>query len=184
MNKAQSNSFGFLLPVTLCMFYFSKKRVAPLLLISVVMLACTNQPRNKKPEQTITDTTTAPSPIIMAGADTLVVTRKAAVFYEPDSMQIEKRKQAVGEDDFYTGVEDYAYYLNAAHDFLADTKLPIMEAKSKKVMEFIGNKQTKQFIKMDTLSDLWGIYFFDPAKGNAKQVDMTMIEEEYKAYFK
>lgn len=105
------------------------------------------------------------------------------MFYEPASAQIEKRKKAIGEDDFYTGVEDYAYYLNAAHDYLDSTKLPLLDAKGKQFLKFISNNQTEQIIKLDTLPELWGIYLFNSAK-SAKAINITMIEEEYKSYFK
>jgi hypothetical protein len=38
-------------------------------------------------------------------------------------------------------------------------------------------------VKLDTLSELWGMYFFDPTK-KPYYADITEIEEDYKSYFK
>lgn len=124
-----------------------------------------------------------PPNTISDNGDTLIVYRKAAVFYGPDSLQIAKRRQAIGEDDFNAGIEDYAYNLNAVHDFLYSVKLPMLDAEKRKFITFVGINKSKQTILIDTLSELWGVYFFDPEK-KARQVDMTVIEEEYKNYFK
>jgi hypothetical protein len=115
--------------------------------------------------------------------DTLIIDRKAAVFIEPDSLQIEKRKKQVGEENFYTGADDYLFYMNTAHEFLDSVKLTTLSAKDKMFIKFIRSDKTQEVIKLDKLDELWSIYFFDPMK-KAKQVDMTIIDEEYKSYFK
>ena len=117
-----------------------------------------------------------------ANNDTLIVDRQAAVFIEPDSLKIESRKKQIGEEDFYTGADDYLFYMNTAHEFLDSIKLTSLNAKEKKFIKFIRSDKTHQVIKLDKLPELWSIYFFDPTK-KAKQVDMTIIDEEYKSYF-
>ena len=119
----------------------------------------------------------------VANFDTLIIDRKAAVFYSPDSIQIEKRKKEIGEDDFYVGADDYLNYLQTSQDFLVSVKLPILDAKDKKYLKFIINDKSQTVIKLDTLPELWGIYFFNPGK-KEKLVDMTMIYEEYNNYFR
>ena len=116
-------------------------------------------------------------------SDTLIISEKSAIFYQPDSMQIEKRKKEVGEENFYIGIDDYAFYINSSFEFLDSIKQPVIEVVGKKVLKFIySNKQT-EVIKLDTLPELWGMYFFSPEK-MPRLVDMTIIEEEYKNYFK
>jgi hypothetical protein len=166
---------------------FTRHCLQLIALFSFAFIACTN---NKQAANTNSDSLKnetipmyLPPNTTSANGDTLIVYRKAAVFYEPDSSQIAKRRQAVGEDDFNAGIEDYAYNLNAAHDFLYSTKLPQLDAKGRKFITFISINKSEQTIRIDTSSELWGVYFFDPAR-KAKQVDMTMIEEEYKSYFK
>jgi hypothetical protein len=115
--------------------------------------------------------------------DTLTVDKKAAVFYSPDTTQIAKRKKEIGEENFYVGADDYLFSMNASHEFLDSIKLTILNAKDKKYLKFIHSDKSQTIIKLDTLAELWGIYFFDPNK-RQKLVDMTIIDEEYKSYFK
>ncbi len=169
------------------MRHFTKHGQQLIVLFCLTIIACSNNNqttlsdadslKNERIQRSLPPNTISPN------GDTLIVHRKAAVFYEPDSSQIAKRRQAVGEDDFNAGVEDYAYNLNAAHDFLYSTKLPQLDAQGRKFIKFISINRSEQTVRIDTLSELWGIYFFDPRQ-KAKQIDMTMIEEEYKSYFK
>ena|ERR1700733_13573062 len=123
------------------------------------------------------------SATIVENSDTLTIDRKAAVFYSPDSLQIEKRKKDIGEDNFYVGADDYLNYLNISENFLDSVKLPIMDAKDNKYLKFIRDNNSQTVIRLDTLPELWGIYFFDPAK-KEKWVDITTIDEEYNSYFR
>ena len=130
-----------------------------------------------------THRTLTASPTNSPNNDTLIVDRQAAVFIEPDTLQIEKRKKQVGEEDFYTGADDYLFYMNTAHEFLDSVKLTTLNTKDKKFIKFITSDKTQQVIRLDKLDELWSIYFFEPTK-KAKQVDMTIIDEEYKSYFR
>ncbi|GAB4093423.1 hypothetical protein [Flaviaesturariibacter terrae] len=38
-------------------------------------------------------------------------------------------------------------------------------------------------VRLDTLPEPWGIYFFEPGK-SPRRIDLTMAKEEYSAYFK
>ncbi len=115
--------------------------------------------------------------------DTINIEKVSAVFISPDSLQTEKRKQEVGEEDFYTGADDYLYYMSIASEYLDSQKLPIVEISGHKYIRFVGNDKNTQIVCTDTLSELWSIYFFDPAK-KAMQVNMTAIEQEYADYYK
>lgn len=115
-------------------------------------------------------------------SDTLIVNEVAAIITEPDSLQIERRKKNVGEEDFYIGADDYLYYLNQSHNFLYSVKVNTIVAKDKKFILFVGSDKSHHLIKTDTLSELWNIFFFDPKK-KMKKIDMTAIEDEYKRYF-
>jgi hypothetical protein len=115
--------------------------------------------------------------------DILVIDSKSAVFYSPDSLKIEKLKKAHGEEDFYIGADDYLNYVFESREFLKETKLPIIDAKGKKYIKFKVTDKLQTIIKLDTLTEPWGVYFFDPKK-NAMQADMLRINEEYTNYFK
>lgn len=113
--------------------------------------------------------------------DTLFINSTSAVFYEPDTARIERRKREVGEEDFYIGADDYSYYMYLANIFLDSMKLPIYHNKNKKYLKFISSNSQKT-VKLDTLSELWGVYFFDPKK-ELRTVDIIDIDSEYHRYF-
>jgi len=134
-------------------------------------------------------TDTSPQPDIAqklqrtATSDTLTIDSRCAVFYQPDSLQIEKRVKEVGEESFRVGADDYMYYLHLAIEYLKNQKLPIINAKDMKYVQFMMADEKAELIKLDTLQDLWGMYLFTP-KQAPHFTDILTIEDEYKAYFK
>lgn len=121
-----------------------------------------------------------PSPLT---TDTLIVTSKAAVFYQPNSVQIEKRMKEVGEEDFRMGMDDYLFYMNESWTYLKQQGMPVVDVKDKKFIKFISANNTIRLVQLDTVPELWGVYFFDPAR-SPHHADMTNVDEEYKAYYK
>lgn len=115
-------------------------------------------------------------------SDTLVIDRRAAVFYQPDSLQMKKRMKQVGEADFRAGADDYLYSVNTSAEYLEKQGLPVLDAKNKKYLKFVSAGKLVQLIQLDTLKELWGIYLFDPKK-KPYAADMTIIEDEYKSYY-
>lgn len=129
--------------------------------------------------------TEAPSAAVasLVATDTLTIDSKAAVLYQPDSAQMEKRMQAVGEEDFRAGADDYIYYMNTSAEYLEKKGLKILDARGKNYVRFLSSDKTAKVIKLDTLPELWGIYFFDPMK-KPYLADITDIEVEYENYYK
>ncbi|MDI3321308.1 hypothetical protein [Pinibacter soli] len=119
---------------------------------------------------------------IVAISDTLIIDQTCAVIVTADSSQIAKRKKELGQD-FYVGEDDYAFYLNETQTFLDSVKLKIIDCNGKKVLKFIYGDKKQELINLTKLDELWKVYLFDP-KRKSKSVDMTMIDEEYKDYFK
>lgn len=115
--------------------------------------------------------------------DTLIVTAKAAVFYQPDSTQIERRMKEVGKEDFRIGMDDYLFYMNESWTYLKQQGVPLLDARDKKFIQFISADNTIQLVRLDTVPELWGVYLFDPARG-PYLADMTNIEEAYRNYYK
>jgi hypothetical protein len=115
-------------------------------------------------------------------SDTLTVDKRAAVFYDPDTMQIEKRKKQIGEQDFQTGLDDYAYYINESITFLEQNHLQVLRTDDKNFIRFVRDNGDVRLIKKDTLPDLWGIFLFDPGK-DVYQADILDMEKEYHTYF-
>lgn len=116
--------------------------------------------------------------------DTLIVKEKGAVFFEPDSTQIEKRKREVGEENFYVGTDDYLYYMQQCHTFLSNRKFKIFEGLQRmRIIKFVMANNKIDIVNLDTLAELWGVFLFDPLK-QPYQIDLTQVETEFKAYYR
>jgi hypothetical protein len=166
-----------------------------LLLLSLTVFSCaTNDQKQEQKADTLISSADTTQKLDTVGAqistqsspldtDTLTIDRKAAVFYQPDSLQMERRMKEVSEADFRAGADDYIYYVNTSAEYLEKEGLPVLDAKNKKYLKFVLADNRVQVIKLDTLEELWGMYLFDPKK-KAYAADMTIIEDEYKNYFK
>lgn len=157
-----------------------------LILICVCTLSvygCKEQKREKTALAEKSEVPSAAASLSPVQNDTLTIDAKAAVLYQPDSIQMQKRMQAVGEEDFRAGADDYIYYMNMSAEYLEKQGLKVLDAMDKKYLRFVFSGKTAQVIKLDTLPELWGIYFFDPMK-KPYLADITMIEEEYGNYYK
>ncbi|MDJ1471546.1 hypothetical protein QNI19_26970 [Cytophagaceae bacterium DM2B3-1] len=119
---------------------------------------------------------------VQGHADTVVIDKRVALFISPDTIQIEKSKKELGEENFYVGADDYMFYMSNARDFLDSMKIATLDIQGKKFVKFMYSNKSQQIVALDTLPALWSIYFFDPNK-KVKDVDMTMIKEEYENYF-
>lgn len=115
--------------------------------------------------------------------DTLVIKKKAAIFIRPNIARIDKERQKGDEEGFDITTNDYLYYMSTAQEFLDSVKVPIVDVSDEKFIRFMENNKKSHIIEVGKLPELWSIYLFEPGK-RAKQVDMTMIEEECKDYFK
>lgn len=154
----------------------SQDKILKLIAISLTLASCTHGFQQNKPLHTDTIQKALKN-------DTLIVDKWAAVFVEPDSLRIEKRKKEIGEEDFYIVADDYLFYMYKSHKFLDSVKLPIITTNGEKYIKFVYHDKQQQIIQLDTIPELWNIYLFEP-KSKAKKIDMTTIEEEYKNYLK
>jgi hypothetical protein len=115
--------------------------------------------------------------------DTMLVDKKCVVFFQPDSALIELHMKKSKEEDFRAGADDYMYYINESWQYLDKKGIKILDAKDKKYLGFISVDKKMQLVKLDTLPDLWGLYFFDPAK-QPHYADIMDIESDYDNYYK
>lgn len=150
------------------------KRILVSLLPAIFLLSCGNNDKKA---------TAADSPTVNTAADTLVIDKNSAVYYRPDSLQLERWKKQSGDSDFAVIADDWSYYMNTSGEYLKTTRTPVEDASGKKVLKFIKADQSVTLIKPDTLKHYWGVYLFSPAK-EPLFADLVTIEEVYKKYFK
>lgn len=115
--------------------------------------------------------------------DTIVIKNQTAIIIEPTEKQIEKRKKEVGDAVFYTGADDYMWYLNESTETFHNNKLNVLNIKNGKIIKFEMENGNNSIFESNAEDELWQIYVFDP-KLKPKKIDMTDSENEYKTYFK
>lgn len=150
-------------------------------MLLVLFSACTTAATEEQSATTDAEATTTNA--ATASADTLTISTRCAVMFEPDSLQIEKRMQEAGEENFRAGADDYLYYMNLSAEYLEKQGLPVTDAKSSKYLRFVLADKSIKLIKTDTLPGLWGFYLFDPTM-QPHYADILAMEDEYQAYYK
>lgn len=153
-----------------------------ILFIIVLLAACKG--KTAKKENVVADTISKPAQTpVIAGSDTLIIDNNAAVYYIPDSARMEKWKKQVGEKDFETVADDWSFYMNEATGYIKTTRLPLHDASGKKVLKFIKTGGAVTMVGLDTLSNFWGFYLFNPGK-EPQFADIVTMDRSYKDYFK
>jgi hypothetical protein len=155
-------------------------------ILCFIFLSCTEKVTQKKdPNTKQTESTKSIRAENAGGAnsDTLLVAKRAAVFTEPDSLQIEKMKKEMGSDNFYTGADDFMYYSSLAREFLDSMKLPVIDCKNKNYIKFIDQNGLSEITDLHKDTNGWNLYFFDPAR-KPQKANLTGIRKSYLEYFK
>ena len=151
--------------------------------MSLIILTACGGKADKKVTPGSDTTAQSTTPVVMNNNDTMVIDKNAAVYYIPDSNQMEKWKIKVGEKDFATVADDWSSYMNSSGEYLKTTNLPVEDASGKKVLKFIKADKSVTLVGLDTLSNFWGYYLFSTSK-EPQFADIIMMEESYKKYFK
>jgi hypothetical protein len=152
------------------------------LLCCICFISCKSD-RDTTTKRQDSSRTQIPEPQKKNSSDTLIISSKTAVVYEPDTIRIQQAKASGGEENFYIGADDYAFYINESANYLMGKGVTVINSKEKKFLKFISSTEPAELIKLDTLSELWGIYLFDPHK-KPRLIDITSIEEEYRNYYR
>jgi hypothetical protein len=145
------------------------------------LLAACSGTSNNKPAAPATDSS-IPAANPTTNADTLIINKKTAVFYWPDSVQMAKWKKEVGEEDFSTVADDWSYYMMTSREYLEKVAIPIENVSGKKAIKFVKTDQSGTVISLDTFKNYWGLFLFSPDK-EPVLADIVSIEEAYKKYF-
>lgn len=114
--------------------------------------------------------------------DTLFIDYAAAVFYHPDSLQLEKVKEMTDSGVFGATTHEYFYQMrNARISIKRDwPDVKIAEAQQVRYLCF-GKSDT--VIDLDTRNDLYGLFLYRPGE-KPLPADMMNIDTELGFYFK
>jgi hypothetical protein len=158
--------------------------VLPLLIAAMLFYSCSNsdhaqsgnksQSRHRKSNQ---------HPTSGSSKDTLFIDSKSAVRATLDSIGLIKNKQKYGDTSIDAYTEDGSYYDYVADSILKRKKLQVIDAANYKFLKFIEKDGKATIIKVDTLSQVTTLFFFDPSR-RPRIADVTDIENDCKNYFK
>ncbi|MEP7375727.1 MAG: hypothetical protein ABI675_20185 [Chitinophagaceae bacterium] len=117
-------------------------------------------------------------------SDTIKINFPSAVFYTPDSLQLEKIKAVTDSVIFESNIHDCFYQMRYSHSSLRKSwpKIKIVEAKNVRFILFEPAGGNRECVDLDSLNDPCGVLVFDGNK-RPRLVDMTNIDTELGFYF-
>jgi hypothetical protein len=164
-------------------------RLCLLIFFAALFVSCNNRSKQKN-KQTITPEhktlqrkfiTKPPSSF----EDTLTIKVSSAVFYKPDSVQLEKIK-AVNKPMVFEGLmHDCFFQMRYSHIVLKKyyPKIKIIETTKARYLLFVKQDGKDTCIDLNHNNDICGMYIFNTIK-NPQLVDMTNVDTELEFYFK
>lgn len=117
-------------------------------------------------------------------SDTIKISVPSAVFFSPDSLQLNKIK-AVTDSMIFDGTMHDCFYQQRNSRIVLNKYYPhikTIEAKNVRYLLFEKTGGEKECIDLNTKNDPCGIFLFDTEKA-PKLIDMTNIDSELGFYF-
>jgi hypothetical protein len=117
-------------------------------------------------------------------SDTIKISLPAAVFYNPDSLQLEKIKDITKPMIFESTMHDCFFQMRNSRMILKQyyAHIKIIEVKKARYLLFEKSDEKKEYVDLNFQNDPCGIIIFDGIKA-PRMVDMTNIESELGFYF-
>jgi len=116
--------------------------------------------------------------------DTMKIEYASAVFYHPDSLQLQKIKEITDERIFDGQMHEYFFQMRNARIVLKKDwpGVKIIEGKNIRFLKFIRKERDPVIIDLDTKNDTYGLFLFQPRK-EPHFADMMNIDTELPFYF-
>ncbi len=117
-------------------------------------------------------------------SDTLIIQSRSAVFYNPDSLQLQKIKAITENRVYESDVHDCFYQMRNARMVLKKywPQIHIIETSKTRYLLFIKSDKSKTCIDLDTKGDMCGIFLFDREQ-DPGLCDMMNIDTALGFYF-
>lgn len=153
--------------------------------ISISGLSCTDNSVQKNKPVNYSDTTgIVKSKPGSSFSDTIKINFKAAVFYNPDSLQLIQIRSITSMDIFESTMHDCFYQMRNATIVLNKfyPQIKIINSTNARYLQFEKASGEKEIIDLNTKNDSCGIIIFD-GKKSPLLTDMTNIESDLGFYF-
>ena len=157
-------------------------------MLVIIFLACSClQSSEKNNGETKTDL--APKPRIVkkppsSFEDTVIIDRESAVFFNPDSLQLEKIKSVNEKNVYGTITHDCYYMMQNARNVIKQhwPRIRIVEVIKARWLLFVKKDKSKLYIDLNARNNICGLFLFDPKK-DPEPVDMPNIDTFLGFYF-
>ncbi len=170
---------------------FAKIISCPILIFSIFTIflftSCSENAKKSNNQQEEKSTRKKP-PIVKKPAssfnDTIIVKGRSAVFYSPDSLQMEKIKSVNEKAIFDMLTHDCHYQIQNARIELKKywPRLKVVDATKARYILFVKTDETKICVDLNDKNDICGLFLFDTKK-NPVLVDMPNVDTELGFYF-
>ena len=116
--------------------------------------------------------------------DTLKIENESAIFYHPDSLQLQKIKKITDKRIFEGQTHEYLFQMRNARIVLKKSwpGIKIIEAKNIRYLKFIRKETNPVVIDLNEKNDMYGLFLFHPGK-EPHYADMMNIDTELPFYF-
>jgi len=147
--------------------------------------SCSDSPRQTSPEQNKIDNKDSTKNKPPASfSDTIKIDSPAAVFYNPDSIQLEKIKEITPKNEFESEVHNCFYLMQNARIVLKKylPQIHIIETSQNRYLLFVKSDKTRTLIDLNGKGDMCGVFLFD-GKKEPELADMMNIDTALGFYF-
>lgn len=159
---------------------------AIVLLWTLELFSCVDHPAGnskanaQKPSDTIQHKQKPPSSF----SDTLRIVNPAAVFFSPDSAQLEKLRKISNRMEFETMTHESFFQMRNARIVLKKNLPPlkIIETSKNRFLLFTKKDGSQTCIDLDKKGEAWGLYLFSPEK-EPELIDMMNIDTAIGFYY-
>ena len=155
------------------------------ILIVLIGTYCTNPGQTaEQPEVNAGDKTLVKTKPASSYNDTIKISSSSAVFYDPDSLQLEKLKAITNKQIFDGTMHECFYQMRNARIVLKKEYpgIKIIEVKNVRYLLFKKINNETEIIDLNEKNDPCGVFIFD-AVHSPRLTDMTNIETELGFYF-
>jgi len=152
----------------------------PALIVAAFTSGCMQQSENK-----IRETAAHHQKPPSSFRDTLMVNEEAAVFYNPDSLQLQKIKQE-NRPDYFESMQHESFFQQRNARIVLHQHWPairIIETSKARWIGFLKKDGSRVYVDLDTKNDMAGIFLFGTQK-DPLLIDMMNVDTELSNYFK
>ncbi len=117
-------------------------------------------------------------------SDTVIVDCESAVFFNPDSLQMERIKSVNERNVYATITHDCYYMMQNARNVIRKywPHIRIVEVVKARYLLFVKTDKNRICIDLNAKNDICGLFLYDPKK-SPELVDMPNIDTFLKFYF-